>query len=83
MTIAVGTRVKITKGCQSEGITKGQSATVLSITNPEGEPTSAWVLFQFPRHRRSFYVRYAKHLDKPEVKAHTGNPLNNILFKPV
>lgn len=81
MTIAVGTRVKITKGCQSENITKGSRATVLAITHPADAPYSAWILFQFPTHKRSFYVRYAKNLGNPEVKAHTGNPLNNITFR--
>ncbi len=81
MTIETGTIVRITKGCTDLGIAKGQAATVLSITSLDGDPHCAWILFQFPTHKRSMYVRYRKHLTKPEVKAHSGNPLKSISFR--
>ena len=85
MTITVGTKVRIEKGCNALGITKGSTAQVKAVTELGAEYShSVRVELHFLNSFASgktfrLYARHINRLSDTFVNLNTGNPSHKIV----
>lgn len=70
-------RFQVEKGCKAHGIKKGQIGYLVAVVG--GENKSAWLTLEFNGKKKSYWLRYVKHLyEKRILSMHNGNPLESI-----
>lgn len=74
-------KIKITKGCQARGVSKGVTCTAETTQLGADYGHSVKVLFTYKGRILAFYVRHANRLTDPEISANDGNPLHTIKFR--
>lgn len=82
--LAVGTRVRIEKGCKARSLDKGTTAQVTAI-EPMGADYGHCVRVQFTMLNGfkagksfSFYARHVNRLSDPIIRMNDGNPSHTI-----
>lgn len=88
-TLAVGSKVRITKGCTARSVTKGATAVVKAVEPLGAEyghqvKVSLYFLNSFASGTTmAFYARHPNRLADPEVRLNDGNPNHTVIVHPV
>lgn len=86
--LTIGSKVKITKGCNARSVTKGATA-VIKAVEPLGAEyghqvkVSLYFLNSFASGKTmAFYARHPNRLADPEVRLNDGNPSHTVVVRP-
>jgi hypothetical protein len=81
-TVTANCSIRVTKGCKTLGIAKGDIATILEV-RPMGTDYSYFVRVTLRTARGKTHVLWARHMNRlgdAVVRLHNGDPTKNIEF---